>query len=147
MGQWIAQNQFLTFNNIANASSIISLIISIFIILNTKSIKNNLKLIARFKHFKQFNTDKKTILEELESSLNLIIKDEIIDLKNASDISRSLTKLKHYKSFMHLSQKLTLWRVNRLLASGINDKNKAELTMLLSKLVGFLELKLEKEMI
>ncbi|WP_040413548.1 hypothetical protein [Desulfosporosinus sp. OT] len=135
-------NQILTFSNIANAASMISLVMSVFIIFNTKNIKSNLKLIGRFK---QFNTDKKTILLELESSLDLIIKDGINDLKNSSDISRSLSKLSHYKDFMTLSHKWTLKRINKLLANkdGINDNNKAEFVMLLSRLNGFLELKQE----
>lgn len=91
--------------------------------------------------FKQFKTNKKSLLNELTSLQDLIIKDGIKDLKNNYDISKALRKLDNYRDFMTKNDKYALKRIKKVLQKGINDKNINDLTFNMGIIIGFLELR------
>lgn len=134
-------NYPLSLSDAGSIASIISLVATIILALFTRGIRSTVKRMSKFKNYK---SDKKEILNSLKGLLDLLSEDNIYDLKYISDSIVVISKLYCYKEFVTWNNRLIIMRINWILKKGINDKNKALLNFLLSKLIGSLDIKQEQ---
>lgn len=129
-------------SDIGSWASIISLIATSFLALFTRSIRGKVQRAINFKNFK---TDKKSLLRDLIATRELLVYDEIdeYELSNISDLSEILRRISDYKSYMKLNDTYALWNAKRIISKGINKKNKKSLLACISTLVGFLKTRIE----
>jgi hypothetical protein len=133
VGLWGASNA------ISEWSSIIGFGITTYLLITTNGIKDKMQRVIKFKDFKK---DKKSLINDLNSSINLMITNPT-DPNNATDLIKILRKLQDYKSYMTKEDKKALSEARKIVSKGITTQNSNVLRTLLASLVGFLEIKQE----
>jgi hypothetical protein len=130
----------ITLSDLGSWASIISLLATGILAIFTRSIKGKVQRMYKFKNFK---ADKKSLMNDLISAREVLVIEESNELANISELSETLRRLSDYSLYMKFSDKVALWRANRIISKGINRKNQKKLLNCISTLVGFLKTRME----
>lgn len=133
----------IAFSDIGTWASIISLIATILIAINTGSIKKKVQRMMNFRHFK---ADKESLENELRSINEIISKEEYGDhMINISDLSLILRKLDDYKLYMTRGDKAAFKRCKKIARKGEELHQNRKLINDISTLIGFVSSRIDHD--
>jgi len=124
-------------------ASIFSILITGVLLYTTDNTRRKVQRLIKFKDFK---LDKKSLINELQSSKELIINaspNDIDSLYNVSELAVIFRRLEDYKMYMEKTDKEALTKAKLILSRGIHVYNRSELIKHISTLIGFLQSRLE----
>jgi len=118
-------------------ASIVSLILSIKVLSRTKNIN---EYIIRKEKNKTYKVDRLKVIGKLQSLIDSMAYDEVVDTKMKVEILRNITIINEYSEFIDKKCRYYIKEVQRLLQkSTLSGKNEQQIISLLSMIVGKIE--------
>ncbi|MFJ8244753.1 hypothetical protein [Peribacillus asahii] len=126
-------------SSLSGWASIISFILTIYLLFTTAGIKDKVQRSYKFKAFKQ---DKTGIMNELHGIKNLIIHDPK-DTKNLYDLAEPLRRLNDYTIYMDRQDKKAFKELKSAVKSGSAHEKSDQVIYNLGVLIGFLKKRID----